>query len=244
MLSGASYSVYLDPLGWLSAGNGMTNESMWVGYGGAARPTIPRRSFCLESWAASRTSTPQSYTDYDRPQAFRNFCLMDDMTFNTEDPMPVTNGGVLERNAQYSYAFLIRRPVSSERTAVHLSVVVYFRRPIESPSEEIPMNGINIEPEEKKMTLVQFGATKPALRQGTWILDATMAQPDTTKPDDPQGYFYRIENIVERGNETDVYLDRAIRGEKTLNRNIIVLDGVIDVFDKGVIDMKSASRVN
>jgi hypothetical protein len=187
-----------------------------------------------------------------RPQALRNFCLLDDMSFSEEEPMPKMAGTALEREAQYTYAYLIRRPMNSDRTHVHVTVVVYFRRPIESASEEAAFDGTNVE--GNKITISYTAGNKPDLRQGSWILDGTMAAGAT--PIEPQGHFYRVEEVVDPSpagvNTIDVFVNKPIRrliadptvvSDPTL-RNIIVLDGVLDVFDKGVTDMLSPNKVN
>ena len=105
-------------------------------------PTIPRRTLCLESWKTARTPPVlppgpppppqppyQTFSEFDRPKAFRNFCLLDDMTFGIDDPTPKTNGTgtatTIEREAQYSFAYLLRRPVNSNRSNIDVTVVTY-----------------------------------------------------------------------------------------------------------------------
>lgn len=241
--SAPSFPVYVDPIGWRAARAGLTPQSLWLGYRDASTPTVPRRTICEQSWASARTVGSagwQQFTDLNRPQALRNFCLLDDMTFNDDDPTPKMAGTALEREAQYSYAYMVRRPSNSDRTNVHVSVVVYFRRPIESASEERALNGTAVEGNKITLTYAT-AADKPVLKQGSWILDATMTG-------EPQGFFYRVEDVVDpsptAANSIDVYVNKTIRSHASTVRNIIVLDAVIDVFDKGTCDTTAPNQVN
>jgi hypothetical protein len=80
---------------------------------------------------------------------------------------------------------------------------------------------------------LSYSGTKPALRRGGWVLDATMGNDDSGKPT-PQGIFYRVVN-VDDSTPGQVVLElqtQLLGGPSTTPRTIVVMEKVIDVFTK------------
>jgi len=152
-----------------------------------------------------------------------------------------------ERTRQYSVAFLVKRPRNNVRTAVELTVVVYFRRSMEVPSDEKWVSGTGTG------TVLTFSYTgeKPSVRRGGWLLDATMENAGTWV--NAQGHYYHVADVLEdvppsgatQGRLT-VQLERPLRSLLNANtpRMIVVPDRVLEVFEKGIIDPMSPARVN
>ncbi|MFL5329639.1 MAG: hypothetical protein ACJ8C4_12070 [Gemmataceae bacterium] len=266
-----SYPVYLDPIGWLAAGGGTNAQATWLGLPSAnmtlpKTTAIPRRTMCVESWKEVRYPGPttnlkfQSWTQLPKNLAARSFYLQDDMTF--DDNGMAAASAPPEHADQYSFAYLLRRDVNADRTNVHLSVVVYLRRSVDSASDEssyyaTPDQSLTTGQTSNKVTLHYdpTSQSRPAIRRGSWILDATMYDQNPTSGviiATPQGYFYRVAEVSEpysNGTDlsVDVNLDTDLRSTTDMtarSRIFVVPEGVLEVYDKGSIQMTSPSRVN
>ena len=79
------------------------------------------------------------------------------------------------------------------------------------------------------------GKPKPAVRRGSWILDATIFHPNVGSPD-PQGYFYRVTN-VDDSTPAQIRFDLQddLRSPRLTNRVIVVMENVVEVFPKGLV---------
>lgn len=130
-----------------------------------------------------------------------------------------------ERLAQYSCAWLLRRDNNSKRNETNVTVVVYHRRSIESPSDEIALHsdsslgvgststttpGRGVVPIQaangvfpNSITLVYKVDQRPPIRRGGWILDATMDPGQSVSstgqfiPGQMQGFYYRVTDFTE-----------------------------------------------
>jgi Tfp pilus assembly protein PilV len=261
-----SVPVLVDPVGWCARSSDSTNGyagMYWVADDPLNRPayTIPRRSMpdnpirvdntnMAPGMAAGRYKTFNS-TDRDRVE--RLFYLSDDTGFMTDDHPPTNikageyfGGRPDQRQRQYSYAYLVKRNQNNDRQAVDLTVVVYFKRSMESPSPERWYNDDGSAAAGGSQLVIPFTAEKPAIGRGSWILDATMESMGTWV--NTQGYFYRVMDVAEGATQVVLTLDRPLRRLANPNtatpRMIIVPDGVLEVFEKGTIDPLSPSRVN
>src|SRR5262249_40059650 len=105
-LEGPSYPIYVDPIGWQAS---RTNKPLGKLTGAFTSPGVPRRN-------ASFTSTLNL--------AVRWCSLLDDMEF-TEDGLPKRIGVEVQREPQYTWAYLFRRPDASVQDIVDMTVVVY-----------------------------------------------------------------------------------------------------------------------
>jgi hypothetical protein len=235
----SSYPVMVDPIGW-EAGAG-TKSQFWVAPNSPApamQYAIPRRT--LVGMNANKQ------------MAMRTFLLLDDMGYDSNGTAIAT-----ERLGQYSSSWLLKREQNSKRSDVSLTVVVYFRRSTETPSEEPAFigttpgaNGGTV------LTLKYNGSEKPAVRKGGWILDATMEvipnQNDPNRYVDSHARYYRVTDVLEdNGSTIQVQLERALKplfnpGTQigSAPRMIVIQDRVLEVFEKGALDMGSPSRPN
>jgi type II secretory pathway pseudopilin PulG len=228
-----SFPVLVDPVGWEAAG--ITAERFWAGAN--APPGI--------TFALPRRTMPGMGGQ--KSQVLRSFFLLDDMSFDSSGL-----GIAQERVGQYSAAWLLRRDKNYKRNETNLTVVVYFKRSIETLSREdsylatptavaLPDGSVAF---GTALTL-HFTGDRPTVRRGSWILDATMSA------NDPQGFYYRVTDVGEptvSGSEStiDVQLETPIRRGPlgTKSRVFLVQDRVLEVFDKGPIEMNSPARAN
>lgn len=232
--SGPSYPVYVDGFGWLKNPPTGTYPG-WL----ADRPlTILRRA---PFW----TVTNQPPADHPK-LVVQHFSSPDDITLGTNG-VP-GNPLAVERQRRYSYAFLIRQLSCLDTRAtrdLELTVVVYSNRPLQlSPdllAGEIPYTATFTQNlSTATLTWDMSKQEKPPLRRGSWILDATM--PTTANSTvAPRGYFYRVVNVTDGSvtgtiATTELELETTARGgDGTANSTAIVLEGVVEVFDRGVV---------
>jgi len=169
------------------------------------------------------------------------------MTFDTNG-QPDTN---TPRGARYSWAILMRRNTNAIREQLNrVFVVVYSSRSGDVGSGEAafpPAGSTTLSttffPGTNRVT-VQYDATsgKPAIRNGTWVLDAFDTSPNPTNPVRHVGIFYRVVNVEDSGTQLDLELQKNVRDRTgtTSNGILMVLDNVAEVFEKLPIDANSA----
>lgn len=251
-----SYPVLVDPIGWMAAGGNSSKRGLWVGSDppsgmGTTMSAIPRRSLCENTWRQSHTVVRDwvNLGGNNVNKALRMMSLQDDNSFDEKGMVkrttyiganpPLTNAA-FERQSQYSCAWLLRRDQNNHRGEVNLSVVVYFNRRVSELSDEPTFRATA--GAGTSVTFQYSGTARPPLRRGGWILDATI---DATRP---QGFFYRIsdvgaERLVSNGLEVDVQLETPLRAGPA-NRLLVVPAQVLEVFNKGPIDLESPTRMN
>jgi hypothetical protein len=191
----------------------------------------------------------------------KQFSLMDDMTFNyagtpdldgdqtTMDMQMVASQGV-RRQGRYSWAYMFRRANNADRTAVDITTILYSGRSVDVASQETayaalvqfpPATSPGVTPSTKTVTLFYAPGSKPALRRGNWILDATLN--DASMNLLPQGVFYRVVNVDDSAVTTPpsvtLELQSPIMGDpygstprQPTARVFVVMDKVIEVFTK------------
>lgn len=167
---GESYAVMVDPIGYNSGAT-----SFWVG--GAAYPGIlRRRPVSYASAAAAINST---------------FTLWDDMSFNNDITLglpgtPELAGAAVMRNSRFSWVYTLRRPMTSDKSVVDCSIVVFNSRSLSlnanlNLGENVytPAGGVSgayFNPNSSTIAVYYNAATgpiAPLVRPGNWIMDAT-----------------------------------------------------------------------
>ena len=237
--NGPSYPVFVDPLG-LQSGSARLGQATVVGAGPAyLAPGIPRRGVSFVA------NDPQPSL-----ALYRWFTLPDDMNFIRDGPgtgWPCPPGGVVEREGRYSWAYLLCRPRFRERSLVDVSVVVYSGRPLlplgESVYAGVPGNPIRLVLKSNTVTISwnpNAGQVRPPIRNGTWLLDATMVHSNPAPPfrPDPHGHFYRVVSVAELGlvkgfPAVEVELQTDIRAGSD-EGVLVVMENAIEVFEKGL----------
>jgi hypothetical protein len=232
---GPSYPVYVDPLGFAS---NSTPSNKYVGYGASG---IPRRTMSF----VKNLST-----------AIQWFSLLDDINFLKDGPYtglacpprelaPSTPGvGLIQREGRYSWAYLLRRPRSSDKSVVDVTVVVYNGRPTILGQGENVYGPVTFDP-NSNLVRVYFvaGQEKPAVRPGGWILDATLVKGAfiavsraSNQAPDPHGFFYRVVNVTDGTDLGRPYVGLELQTKPKIGTSfgvLVVLDGVAEVFEKG-----------
>ena len=249
---GESYPVFVDPIGYTSS---LAGGKDWVG----ATPGVLRRR-------------PTQYTDtLTKATATRNtFTLLDDIIFesttttNVNVPGPGTPqkaaGITILRDTRYSWAYLLRRPQTSDRSVVDCSIVVFDQRPLAlvnsllSLEEYVYLNKAYFNATKGTITLDYTNDVPPPLRVGDWILDTTIYKPTATTGA-ANAYFYRVTATEEfaaggktyaryevqnpiRGfdpNRPAVFppVPDPIDGTPAYQGTVVVIRGIAEVFEKG-----------
>ncbi len=220
---GPSYPVFVDPFGY------------YLGWGtvGNVHGGIPRRS------VAHLETLDDPWQKYQL--TLRSFVLQDDMKFHQSRQnagLPCPPDGLVERYGQFSWAYLLRRPRTAEESVVDMEVVVYSGRNLQLPLGESVYWGVSFDPSTTLVQVDYSGGEKPDVRKGGWVLDATLtaigANSGTPGKPDPHGFFYRVVGVSDV-SPTVVALELQNKPRKATGPEgvLIVLDNVIEVFDKG-----------
>jgi Tfp pilus assembly protein PilV len=241
--TGPSYPVFVDPIGTFNPPSADRKWWLPAPTGGLPNVRIPRRSLYIRQSATVWSDIATLASGNER--IFKQFSLMDDMTFNPSGFPAVTNNtSPVERQGRYTWSYLFRRPNNADRTNVDISTVVYSGRSIDVASPETALLGTAVFPSPaivgKIATTKQvLLTTRPNIRRGSWILDATMTNAGGAL--DPQGIFYRVVNIDDSVAGTwSLELQTPIVGKfqattatvQTTQRAIVVMDNVVEVFTR------------
>ena len=224
---GPSYPVYVDPLGYSLGSIYLTNTPK----------NIPRRTMSSPS-PPSTAANPRPLASVQ--EIYRWFSLLDDMNFASDGPNQGLPSSPVEREGRYTWAYLLRRPRFSEQKVVDLTVVVYSGRPGQLPLGEHISKNVLFDPASNFVTLnaTNYGTDKPAIRKGSWIMDATLLLP-SGRPE-IRGYFYRVVGVTENTPGTlQLELQTNPRGTATGSSSsnafgvLVFFDNVAEVFEKG-----------
>jgi prepilin-type N-terminal cleavage/methylation domain-containing protein len=234
-----SLPVYVDPLGTSSY---LAPYSQWVG-GGAGN--INGQTFGIPRSPVSFVTSSQLGLQW--------FSLLDDIVFDTTGTTPgygypysvlgqATLPTTFERNNDFTWAYLMRRPLSGDPTVVETTVVVYYKRSLALNSSleggEAAFSAV-FNPDTNVISVSWTAGSAPNLRVGNWVLDAT---PIPAAAGSPQPYsqmhsaFYRVVGITETSDTSmDLEVQSPLAGftaGTTTNGTIVVMDDVAEVFDK------------
>jgi hypothetical protein len=255
--TGPSYPVFLDPIGWQNAAN-VANvvQRYWVG---GFPNSIPRRTLLgLDPTAASPPGAAAQYswvgwcvqTDdqaWGRDGSPDTIDKQRDTSYSVGGFVPfTTNGFNVQYDGRYNWAFLLRRPKCINWDQADLSVVVYSGRSLDGPNRESVYPDLpGVVPYSKFVqgsteVLMYYGGSRPNVRKGTWILDATMYNP-VKMQSDPHGIFYRVVNvnddtpgvlILEIQNPAKQSSDNGSPLPANWYGITIVMEHVVEVFDR------------
>lgn len=246
-----SYPVFVDPIGYLIQ-SGNPNPAVGDAELGNL-PGIPRR---IPRYIWGPESGPGMYLPSQRIQYASRFnTLLDDLNFNradnTADPPNAAGTAVshlvtgtartVERQGQYTWAYLLRRPRAADPSVVDVSVVVYNARPAQAPLPEHVFPKVTFNVGSTQLDVPYSGA-KPDIKKGSWVLDATLrrASGGSFVPE-PHGFFYRVVGVTDNGNSLTLELQEPIRpfvkntqaAEPKFNGTLIFMEYVVEVFEKG-----------
>jgi type II secretory pathway pseudopilin PulG len=235
---GPSYAVLVDPFGTFA-------------------PTPKAQAWVTGAYLKGSFGVPRrgvSFLPAPAPQSlFRYFTLMDDMLFTEDGGADLATTGEVNRDADFSWAYLLRRPRASIPSVVDMSIVVYNKRPLSqnlnaglNPNEvafRTTPNGFdNTAGTVTLMWNPGNGETPPVIRPNGWILDASIV-PDpnnANNPGRPHGYFYRVTGVSDNGQLNQLELQVAGNNPfKDFPRGgtgtgvVIIMESVAEVFDMG-----------
>jgi prepilin-type N-terminal cleavage/methylation domain-containing protein len=241
---GESYPVFVDPIGFQASPAGQ--GKIWVG----GFPAVSRR--------------PVSFTGAGGINIPRWFTLWDDISFesNNTNPLippatPQRSGTAILRDTRYSWAYLLQRPQTSDRSVVDCSIVVFDQRSMSLTPGALQLEEYLYDrtayfnPTNGTIAIDYTTAVPPPVRVGDWILDSTINNPATTTPCAAHGYFYRVVSVEEFAVGGKTYaryeVQNPIRGfndpakvamtDATFGYQgtVIVIRGIAEVFEKGPV---------
>jgi hypothetical protein len=249
--SGSGYPLYFDPVG---LNNGAPFMLGAVSPSAANQPWSPGIQRVFQFTTSGANSHPIAANPLTATGAStaldwhtRWFTLLDDVTFeNNGVPSPGDPGGgvgnqSIAREDRYSWAYVFRYlncnpaagppPPIPAPDQVEESIVVYSGRPQLAAEQAFPAQWTN---NNTTVTVNFAGLPKPAIRKGSWILDNTVIAPGGIV--NANGFFYRVVNVTEFATTMDLELLTSGRrgNNNTPNAFIVVMDGVVEVFDKPV----------
>jgi hypothetical protein len=248
--NGPSYPVFLDPIGWQNATNVAAGaQRYWVG---GFPGSIPRRTLLgLDPTAAFPVGAPQYslvgwciQTDdqaWGRDGSPDTINKQRDTSYSVGGFVPfTTNGFNVQYDGRYNWAYLLRRPKCINWDQADLSVVVYSGRSLDGPNREIPYASSRFTQGSTEV-IMPYAGSRPNVRKGTWILDATMFNYVTMQPD-PHGFFYRVVNVND-DNPGVLILEiqnPAKQSSVDVNTNTpygitIMMEHVVEVFDRSTL---------
>jgi hypothetical protein len=151
----------------------------------------------------------------------------------------------LARDPRYTYAYMVRRPIAGNPSSFDVTVVVYAGRSLSTVMgsfEEVACNQTVFTQGSTQVT-VPFGLPglqpqRPAIKPGGWILDATMV--DTAGNSNPQGYFYRVVDVIDNVGSLTLELQSPARLTTVVGGQgmLVYLDNVAEVFEKGSVSVQ------
>jgi hypothetical protein len=123
--------------------------------------------------------------------------------------------------------------------------VVYAGRPINSVMSSFEEMACNqaVFTAGSTTVLVPYGTAgvqpqRPIIKAGGWVLDATMF--DAANNLNPQGYFYRVVDVVDNGTSLTLELQTPARLSTVAGGQgmAVFLDSVAEVFEKGTVSLQ------
>jgi len=225
---GPSYAVFVDPLGFLAS-----VSPTWL----AADPQSKIQR-CRPSYTFGLTASP--YTAFAgaliNAKAYQSFAMMDDIIYDKNTGFGLTP---FQRELNYTWAYLLQRPRTSDPSVVTCSVVVYNKRPMSLTSNlnlpEFVYPAASFNTSKNSITITFTAASEPPLRPGDWILDSTVIG---SAPAVPHATFYRVVGLNPISATSIEYeVDRSLRGfpaGAVSTGTAVVLEGVVEVFERGV----------
>lgn len=176
----------------------------------------------------------------------RFFTLLDDVSF-TSNGLPDVGSGNIERDGRYTWCYMLQMPSAADLNYAkdaNLTVVVYDRRTL--LLDTLPGIPVTSQPPQgERSFMAKFDGTSnlvtltwdptlqdpPAVRRGTWILDASLVP-------DIHGYFYRVVGTAAptavSGNVNTMQVELQSNAQATVDQGVaVVMENVVEVFQRG-----------
>lgn len=163
--------------------------------------------------------------------ALLRFSLLDDLGYTSKGAADTTSAFV-DRGGRYSWAYMARQPSTLYPGFSDLAVVVYDGRNRQLGGGESYYTPLAASTGAESLTLTYSGAPPP-LRRGSWILDAS-AKGANDPPDlgNLHAFFYRVVDAYDNGSSVTLDLQTPLAADVTATGTIVVLENVIDVFER------------
>jgi hypothetical protein len=233
-LSIPSSPVYVDPHGVLQG----------LGFVGRVAPVAQNPGIARTDATYVENPSGSGIANLDTNLTNLYFTLLDDYNFTNAGVPDSAGANEIQRYGRFTWAYMMRRPKLGDEHVVDMTVVTYYNRPPQNLTEERVFTTATRTLDAAgnpttQLTIPYTAATKPKIRKGGWILDATLdVVPGSGDPGTVRGYFYRVVDISESGGNTMTLelqypLKSARLGIKTTACTIVEMDNVSEVFERG-----------
>jgi hypothetical protein len=276
-----SYPVVIDPMGYRARGgtndtpSPATSRIAWVadngfgdGTGSAHTSPLQRRS--LRSITSRNDATPPRDTASQLPLAIRSCTLLDGFGYdpNTGQPATVGGGTTIDRDLRYNWFWVVQKPDNSSAKATMTVVVFDKRAPGYAPAGVALETVFTPSVAAVGQTLVSFTGsytanTLPTVQRGGWLLDASVALIDRSKPSTPtvvpfrgtgtkpaaaeawvrNANFYRVVSVTETAAGIDVELEIPLREDTGRNIPPVTNDPPLQPADRRFIYLSGVAEV-
>jgi hypothetical protein len=175
----------------------------------------------------------------------RYFTLLDDISFASNGEPDVTSSSV-ERDGRYTWCYMLQMPSASDTNYAkdaNLTIVVYDRRTL--LLDTVPNLTTPQPPRGERSFEAKFDGTSnlvtltwdptlqdaPAVRRGSWILDASLVP-------SIHGYFYRVVGtsapVAVSGNKSTMQVELQDNAQASVDQGVaVVMENVVEVFQRG-----------
>jgi hypothetical protein len=159
------------------------------------------------------------------------FSLLDDITFQKGSGLPKLLGTNVEREINYTWAYLVQRDRLGEPLSATAQLCVFNRRP-KAGLLENAFPGSTMNPSDNSIVLSAATGTVNVMA-GHWVLD--VSDDPMTANKSKLGNFYRISGVRDQGGKIRLDLQSPLKGHTavTANGTVVLMEGLVEVFDLG-----------
>lgn len=159
------------------------------------------------------------------------FSLLDDITFQKSSGVPKLLGTNVEREVNYTWAYLVQRDRLGEPLSATAQLCVFNRRP-KAGQLESAFSGSTMNPSDNSIILTAATGTV-SVAPGNWVLD--VSDDPMTANKSKLGNFYRISGVRDQGGKIRLDLQSPLKGHTavTANGTVVLMEGLVEVFDLG-----------
>jgi prepilin-type N-terminal cleavage/methylation domain-containing protein len=217
-----SYPVLVDPMGWVARPTPANPGSVQIALGDS--PTnVPRRTLNLIG---------------NNPLYCMRACGIADGLGYDDDGRPINPvTGTADREWRYNWAWIIQRPIQSNRFAANMTVIVFDKRaPLYAPAGSEAVFGATFTPTftPNSTTVVVNGSLD--VKPGGWVMDASVGNV-AGRPLIRHANMYQVVSTTPNGGGTILELQTPIRMPTDNNGNaytgtLVFLNGVSGVYTR------------
>lgn len=163
------------------------------------------------------------------------FSLLDGVTFQRGSGVPKLLGTNVEREINYTWAYMLQRDRLGEPASTTAQVCVFNRRPKAGTLDRSFANS-TLNPSDNSILLPGMSVDTANIAPGNWALDVSTGSANKYA----FANFYRISGVRDNSGSVRLDLQSPLKGYDaerqagtTAQGTIVVMDGLVEVFDIG-----------